>query len=365
MRDSPWLRNVASSLEGAVTERVFDLDRTALAGTGLTAAEIGATLRAYNVGTRAGDLDAGGEDVSIVVRADPRFVADEQTLLSLPVFAPALRSWLPLSELGAFRVQAGPVSIDRANQAYVSTLTADLVAGSPGQFQVRSEIEEAFAEAGVTGDGVTVGTGVGPDLLGDLVFYGPIAFVLALVLNFLVIASQFNSFTYPLYLLLPVPLALVGALWLFFLTGTALDVISVLGVVILIGLVTKNAILLLDVVVAGLEEDETLERALVRAGRLRLRPILMTALTVVIISVPLLLGLGEGSEFRQPLGMVIVGGVVSSTFLTLFVVPAAFYRFERGRFATEADRSETGAHAPRRVEAPHAPTEGGRRTGAD
>jgi HAE1 family hydrophobic/amphiphilic exporter-1 len=335
MRDSPWLRNVASSLEGAVTERVFDLDRTALAGTGLTAAEIGATLRAYNVGTRAGDLDAGGEDVSIVVRADPRFVADEQTLLSLPVFAPALQSWLPLSELGGFRVQAGPISIDRANQAYVSTLTADLVAGSPGQFQVRSDIEDAFAEAGVTGDGVTVGTGVGPDLLGDLVVYGPIAFVLALLLNYLVIASQFNSFKYPLYLLLTVPLALVGAFWLFFLTGSALDVISVLGVVILIGLVTKNAILLLDVVVTGLQEDETLERALVRAGRLRLRPILMTALTVVIISVPLLLGLGEGSEFRQPLGLVIVGGVVSSTFLTLFVVPAAFYRFERHRFRSE------------------------------
>ena len=334
MRESPSLRNVASSLEGSVTERVFDLDRTALAGTGLTAAEIGATLRTYNVGTRAGDLEAGGENVGIVVRADPRFIADEQTLLSLPIFAPALQSWLPLSELGRFRVQAGPVAIDRANQAYVSTLTGDIVDGAPGQFQVRSEIEEAFAAAGVTDERVTVGTGVGPDLLGDLVFYGPLAFLLAIALNYLVIASQFNSFKYPLYLLATVPLALVGAFWLFFLTGSALDVISVLGVVILIGLVTKNAILLLDVVISGLEENETLERALVRAGRLRLRPILMTALTVVIISVPLLLGLGEGSEFRKPLGLVIVGGVVSSTFLTLFVVPAAFFRFERHRFAS-------------------------------
>ncbi|MDZ7708454.1 MAG: efflux RND transporter permease subunit [Trueperaceae bacterium] len=335
MRDSASLRNVASSLEGSVTERVFDLDRTALAGTGLTAAEIGATLRTYNVGTRAGDLEAGGENVGIVVRADPRFIADEQTLLSLPIYAPALQTWLPLSELGRFRVQAGPVAIDRANQAYVSTLTADIVDGAPGQFQVRNDIEEAFAAAGVTDERVTVGTGVGPDLLGDLVFYGPLAFLLAIALNYLVIASQFNSFKYPLYLLATVPLALVGAFWLFFLTGSALDVISVLGVVILIGLVTKNAILLLDVVISGLEENETLERALVRAGRLRLRPILMTALTVVIISVPLLLGLGEGSEFRKPLGLVIVGGVVSSTFLTLFVVPAAFFRFERHRFASE------------------------------
>ena len=190
---------------------------------------------------------------------------------------------------------------------------------------------------------VRVTTGIGPDLLGDLVFYGPVAFALALLLNFLVIASQFNSLRYPLYLLLTVPLALVGAFWLFFLTGTPLDVISVLGVVILIGLVTKNAILLLDVVVGQLQEGETLREALVRAGRLRLRPILMTALTIVVISVPLLLGLGEGNEFRQPLGLVILGGVVSSTFLTLFVVPAAFYRFERRRYA---DRLAAAQGAP-------------------
>ncbi len=339
MRDHRWLRNVESSLEGSVDERVFVIDRAALAGTGLTVAEVGQALRTYNVGTTAGSLDAGGEDVAIVVRVDPRRIADEQALLSLPIFAQSLNAWLPLSALGSFDVRAGPIAIDRANQRYIANLSAALVQGSPGQFQVREDVERAFAEAGVTDERVTVGTGVGPDLLGDLVFYGPIAFLLALVLNFLVIASQFNSFTYPLYLLATVPLALVGAFWLFFLTGNALDVISVLGVVILIGLVTKNAILLLDVVIAGLEKDETLERALVRAGRLRLRPILMTALTVVIISVPLLLGLGEGSEFRRPLGLVIVGGVVSSTFLTLFVVPAAFYRFERRRFRTGGGRA--------------------------
>jgi len=184
------------------------------------------------------------------------------------------------------------------------------------------------------------------------VFYGPIAFALALLLNFLVIASQFNSLRYPLYLLLTVPLALVGAFWLFFLSGTTLDVISVLGVVILIGLVTKNAILLLDVVVGRLHEGETLREALVRAGRLRLRPILMTALTIVVISVPLLLGLGEGNEFRQPLGLVILGGVVSSTFLTLFVVPAAFYRFEGRRYAARAAVPEPSAPLPTAAGAP-------------
>ena len=332
MRDNPHLQNVSSSLEGSVSERVFILDDTALAGTGLTPSDVAQTLRAFNVGIRAGNVRERGAEIPISVRIDPVYIADEQALLSLPIRAPALQGYLPLGVLGRFELQAAPVSIDRSNQAYVATLRGDLTAGAPGQFEVRRAVEEAFAAAGVIDGDVQVGTGVGPDLLGDLVFYGPIAFALALLLNYLVIASQFNSFRYPLYLLLTVPLALVGAFWLFYLTGQALDVISVLGVVILIGLVTKNAILLLDAVVSQFEEGETLKGALVRAGELRLRPILMTALTVVIISLPLLLGLGEGSEFRRPLGYVILGGVISSTFLTLFVVPAAFYRFERRRY---------------------------------
>ncbi len=332
MEAHPWLRNVRSSLEGSVSERVFVLNAAAVTGTGLTTNDIANTLRAYNVGVSAGTLRDAGEETPIVVKVDPALVRDEQTLLSLPIYASALRSYLTLGQLGRFEVQAAPVTIRRADQAYVANLNADLSPASPGQFQTRQEVELKLAEAGIVDERVRITSGLGPDLLGDLVFYGPVAFALAIVLNYLVIASQFNSFRYPLYLLLPVPLALVGAFWLFFLTDTPLDVISVLGVVILIGLVTKNAILLLDVVVSQMQRSETLEQALVRAGKLRLRPILMTALTVLMISVPLLLGVGEGTEFRQPLGLVILGGVVSSTFLTLFVVPAALYRFERSRF---------------------------------
>ena len=345
MENHPWLRNARSSLEGSVSERVFAVSAAGVAGTGLTTNAIANTLRAYNVGVSAGTLRDAGEETPIVVKVDPALVRDEQTLLSLPIFASGLQSFLNLGQLGRFEVQAAPVTIRRANQSYVASLSADLSSESPGQFQTRQAIEDLLLAEGVVDDRVRLTTGLGPDLLGDLVFYGPIAFALAIVLNYLVIASQFNSFRYPLYLLLPVPLALVGAFWLFFLTGSPLDVISVLGVVILIGLVTKNAILLLDVVVSQMEEAETLKQALIRAGALRLRPILMTALTVVIISLPLLLGVGEGTEFRRPLGLVILGGVVSSTFLTLFVVPAAFYRFERGRYERPAAPAARDADA--------------------
>ena len=302
MRDNEGLRNVSSSLEGTVSERVFVIDATALSGTGLTPREIASTLRAYNVGIRAANMRDGGQEVPIVVKVDPSFVRDEQTLLSLPIFAPALQGFIPLGSLGNFEVRAAPVSIDRA-QPGLRRHPARRPHRSgrrpvPGAQRARGDLRGARHHRR-KGSGRRRGR---PDLLGDLVFYGPIAFALAIILNYLVIASQFNSFRYPLYLLLSVPLALVGAFWLFFITGNALDVISVLGVVILIGLVTKNAILLLDVVVQQHREGDSLKATLIRAGRLRMRPIIMTALTVLIVSLPLLLGLGEGSEFRRRWG---------------------------------------------------------------
>jgi len=114
--------------------------------------------------------------------------------------------------------------------------------------------------------------------------------------------------------------------------GTGLDIISILGTVMMVGLVTKNAILLLDFAVERAKEAP-LKEALVEAARLRLRPILMTSTTIIVVSIPLLMGIGEGSEFRRPLGVIILGGIFSSTLLTLFVIPAAFYRFERRRYA--------------------------------
>lgn len=124
-------------------------------------------------------------------------------------------------------------------------MTAQLTPGSSLSKVTRS-VDAELRALGVLDDRVSKQQGTNPDLLGDLLRYGPIAFGLALLLNYLAIGSQFNSFKYPLYLLLTVPLALVGAVWLFLLTGTSLDIISVLGVVMLVGLVTKNAILLLD-----------------------------------------------------------------------------------------------------------------------
>ena len=328
---SPQLRNVESDLAQTTLERVFVIDPARLVGTGLTNADVYGTLRAYNVGTQAGRLQGGGLDLPIVVQTPPAATASEAAILSLPVYAPALRASLPLGELGSFETRRAPGSITRLQQEFSSQISA---AVEPGHSlsAVQADSRELLVEAGILDDRVFEQTEGVLDLLGDLTFYGPIAFALALLLNYLAIASQFNSFKYPLYLLLTIPLALVGAIWLFFVTGTSLDVISVLGVVMLVGLVTKNAILLLDAALALVREGSDLRGALLQAAEVRFRPIVMTTVTVIVISVPLLLGLGEGSELRYPLGLVILGGVTTSALLTFYVVPAAFWLFERRNY---------------------------------
>jgi hypothetical protein len=176
---------------------------------------------------------------------------------------------------------------------------------------------------------LTANSSTGPAALArQLQTQAPITFLLALFLVYLVMGAQFNSWRYPIYLLLPVPLALIGALFVVFLKGGGLDVFGLLGMLMLIGLSAKNAILYLDFVVERLGKMP-FEEALIESGRLRFRPIVMTTLTVLVTSFPLIFGGGQGAEFGQGLGIVTFGGIIFSAVLTFFVVPAAFYLFER------------------------------------
>ena len=340
LQDTPGLRNPEASLSETVSEQVFVINTSELISAGLSVEEVYGTLRAYNVGLDAAQVRREGEEFPILVRANPRVLADQQALLSLPVFPQGGGGSVQLGTLGRFESREAPSAISRTNQTFSAALTASTAPDGPPLSVVRANVEQTLQREGLLDGRVSLLT-EGTDLTGDLQRVAPIAFGLALLLNYLVIASQFNTFRYPLYILLSVPLALVGAMWLFYITGTALDINSVLGFVILIGLVTKTAILLLDVVQSRQQEGVDLREALLEAGKLRFRPILMTTLTVIVIGLPLLFGGGEGSEFRRPLGLVILGGVVSSSLLTLFVVPAAFYLFERGRFEKE-ETQQTG-----------------------
>jgi HAE1 family hydrophobic/amphiphilic exporter-1 len=346
VRENQNVISVDSSIAQTTLEQAFVPDLDQLKGTGLTPDDVSSVIAIANQGVRAGDFRDGDETFDIRTKIDPALVSDQQSLLGLPVYSNTLQTNIPVSDLGRFELRQSPSTISRFAKSYSATLNLTLQKGVSG-FAARGPIEKAIRDAGLVDDTVRFGGGNSfgsAALLGNLFLYGPIAILVAILLNYLVLGSQFNSFRYPVYLLLPVPLALVGAVWGLVLFNTALDIITLLGMVTLVGLVTKNAILLLDFVVER-ARAMPLADALVEAAQLRLRPIFMTTVTVFVISIPLILGTGEGAEFRKGLGIVIFAGILTSTILTLFVVPSAFYRFEKNRIQRR-ERSEGGPLVP-------------------
>jgi multidrug efflux pump len=162
-------------------------------------------------------------------------------------------------------------------------------------------------------------------------------FVIALVFIFLVLAAQFESFVHPLSILFSVPLAVFGALVTLFVFGMSLNIYSQIGLIMLIGLVTKNAILIVEYSNQRRARGEELVDAVVRASRIRLRPILMTTLTTILGVLPIALGLGAGADSRKPLGLAVVGGLLFSMVLTLVMVPVVYTLLARFAPAREKE----------------------------
>jgi len=160
----------------------------------------------------------------------------------------------------------------------------------------------------------------------DLAF----AFGLALILVYMILAAQFESFVHPLTILMSVPLALVGALWAMILTGAGLNTMSLIGMVILVGIVVNDAIVKVDFI-AQARRELPLREAILEAGRVRLRPIVMTTVTTVLGLTPMALGIGRGADLRAPLAVAVIGGLVVATALTLVVVPVLYQTVERAR----------------------------------
>jgi HAE1 family hydrophobic/amphiphilic exporter-1 len=178
-------------------------------------------------------------------------------------------------------------------------------------------------------------------------------FALALALLFMVLASQFNSFLQPFYIMLAVPLGIVGGIAALSLSGSTLNIYSGIGLVLLIGLVAKNSILLVDLTNQRREQGMSVDEALSDACPTRMRPVVMTSLTIILALAPAAIGLGAGAETNAPLSLAVIGGMVTSTLLTLVVVPAGYSLVEnwrerrRPRPATSAGATQS-PHAPRK-----------------
>jgi len=221
----------------------------------------------------------------------------------------------------------GPAEIRRADGTRVALITANLAGRDLGS--VTTEIK-AILESTTWPSGYDWRMGGQEEEMATSFGSMRLAFGLAVFMVYLVMASQFESLLHPFVIMFSVPFAAIGVLVTMWLFGVTLSVVSLIGCILLAGIVVNAAIVLVDYANQLRREGIPKAKALARAGRVRLRPILMTAATTVFGLLPMALGLGEGAELRTPMALTVIGGIVTSTFLTLLVVPAVYAVLDRG-----------------------------------
>ena len=224
----------------------------------------------------------------------------------------------------------GPSVINRLDRQRAATVYATLEGGK----LLGAAIPEVRAMAdAILPEGYVTKFSGSAEALGETGSYVLFAFLLATVLTYMVLAAQFESFSQPMAIMMGLPLSFIGAFGLLYLLGNTLNLYSMIGLVLLVGLAAKNGILLIDYANQLRHSGMTLDEALVEAGATRLRPILMTAISTIAGVLPVALGIGEGSESRQPMAVAIAGGLFSSTLLTVAVVPVIYcYLDQFGRW---------------------------------
>ncbi len=339
VRGTPGATDVGLSTRGERPELEVDLRRGLAGALGLTVGQVSQSLRPAFAGIKAGDwVDPTGKtrDVTVRLAAAARDRLDDLAKLPLVIAAPAAAGAgaagaagagagapqvLPLGQVAEIRRTLGPAEIDHLDRNEVITVAAN-TQGRPLS-AVTGAINRRMARLQLP-PGVTLSQG--GDVKSEREIFGSIlaALALAVLLMYFILVVQFGSFLDPLAILLSLPLSLIGVVLALLLTGDTLNIMSLIGVILLMGIVVKNAILLIDFARWNHERGMPLRESLIEAGRVRLRPILMTTLALIAGMIPVALGLGEGADFRAPLGRAVIGGTITSTLLTLLVIPTVY-----------------------------------------
>jgi HAE1 family hydrophobic/amphiphilic exporter-1 len=236
---------------------------------------------------------------------------------------------VPLEAVAEVRIATGPAEIRRFRQERVALVSANLASGDLGSAVNELQSMVAALELPV-GTSVMV-SGQSEDMRESFRSL-QLTLVLAVFLVYLVMASQFESLLHPFVILLTIPLALVGAVWAMFITGTTVNVVAYIGLIMLAGIVVNQSIVLIDAVNRARERGLEKHAAIFEAGRTRLRPILITKLTTILGLLPMALGLGEGAEIRQPMAVTVIGGVAVASVFTLLVIPVVYSLLDRKKY---------------------------------
>jgi HAE1 family hydrophobic/amphiphilic exporter-1 len=321
VRQLPGAVDVSNNLVSGQPEIVARINRSLAADLGFSVSGIAAQLRGMVEGIVPTRLRDGDREHDIRVRLAPEFRNDPAAVLETPLYSPSGAA-VRTSDVVEFAPAVGPSNIDREQRRKQAKIGIDLAPGY-ALGDVTAAVEKVVAsvpmpatfEWGFAGD---------VELMQEAAAAMGLAMILAIAFIYIVLASQFESFLQPFIIMLSLPLALVGALLLLLATGKNLGMPAMIGVVMLMGLVTKNAILLVDYTNQLRRDGLPLRDALLAAGPVRLRPIVMTTVAMILGMLPSAIGTGDGSEFRAPISIATIGGLITSTLLTLVVVPVAY-----------------------------------------
>ena len=329
MKRVPGAVDVGLSEQDPQDELKIELDRGLANQMGISVGDAAQALRVAFAGVEVGDwVDPTGESRDVSVRLRPEDRLDASNIEHLPVAVVGSNMMVPLEQIARITLDKGPAEIQHLGGKRTITVSANAQGRASGEVTTDA-MKIANAIDFPTGYGVSLG-GASRDQ--DEIFTDMgIALVMGIAVMYLVLVMQFGSFTAPVPVMMSLPLSLIGVVVALFITRGTLNLMSLIGIIMLMGLVAKNAILLLDC--ARKEEARGIDReeALMHAGRVRLRPILMTTFALIAGMMPVAIGLGEGGEFYRPMAVAIIGGTITSTLLTLLVIPTFYDSIEIAR----------------------------------
>jgi len=323
VKQSPGLVDVTSSFRLGKPELNLIPRRHEIEDTGLNVAAVAMSLRNMIEGEVAGKLREGGDEFDIRVRLSQR---DRNSIRRVGDYLiPTMNGPVTIARLAKMEFTEGPASISRKNKQRLITISANLAGTSLGQAQ--SAIETKLKDLEIK-PGYKVFFGGMSEHMGEAFLELLKAFFLATILTYMLMAAIMESYKNPFIILMTLPLGLIGVILSLLITNQTLSILSLMAVVMLVGIVVNNGILLIDYISVLRSEGKGLREAILQACPVRLRPIIMTNLATILGMLPLALGFGAGGEMRAPMAIVSIGGLITSTIFTLYLIPILYASFE-------------------------------------
>ena len=347
MEASGAFKDIRSSIEGGHPEIQILFDQERASQLGLAVRDIADRVVSNVRGDVATRYRLQEKKIDVLVRSVDTRAASIDEIRNL-VVNPGSDRPVPLSAVAEVRLATGPAEIRRANQERVAVISAAPVRGDLGEATVTAQeiLAQVTLPVGIMGSV----SGQSEEMTQSFRSLG-LAFALAVFLVYLVMASQFESLLHPFVILFTIPMGLIGSVWGLYITGTTINSVALIGLIMLAGIVVNNAIVLIDAINQARERGLEKIEAIKLAGKTRLRPILITSVSTIIGLIPMAIGIGEGAEIRRPMAITVIAGNLVATFLTLIVIPVLYAVLDRKAYVKTA----AGQPAPESLTTPAMP----------